>query len=203
MTLRQSAHSILFDTDEVPFGVTVPEWTVRWWRWLLSSSVATNPATDYLGKCSELRQDDAHVWFLAGTFGGSANRTCTIPVGKAVLMPIINYECSFADEPMIKSEEDLEQKCKMEIDDIKNLYVSIDGTFLNNLDRYRVRSSVFPINLRVNNILGVKPGMTKMVTDGFWIFLKPLKYGHHKVTSFGSCQSGRIKIQTTYDLIIA
>ena len=201
--MKESLNSVLFEPDSVPFGVTIPEWIIRWWRWLLTSSLETNPASDKLGICSELRQDDPYMWFLAGTFGGSANRTCNVPVGRAILIPIINYECSFADEPLITSEQELELKCKKEIDDIKHLSVSIDGVTFTNLERYRVRSPVFSINLKENNILGVNSGLTKMITDGFWIFLKPLKIGDHNVTSYGSCRSGKIRIQTTYNLNIA
>src|SRR4029453_7743303 len=118
--VKQSSDSMLFAPDSAPYGVTFPDWTIRWWRWLLSSSMETNPALDISGKWSELRQDDPNVWFLAGTFGGSVVRTSTIPAGKAILMPIINYECSFADEPLITSEKELELKCKNEIDDIKH-----------------------------------------------------------------------------------
>lgn len=201
--MKQSANSMLFAPDSVPYGVTFPDWTIRWWRWLLSSSMETNPALDVSGKWSELRQDDPNVWFLAGTFGGSVVRTSTIPPGKAILMPVINYECSFADEPLITSEKELELKCKSEIDDIKHLTVSIDEIILKDLDQYRVRSPFFPINLQENNILGVNSGCTNMISDGFWIFLKPLRIGDHKISSFGSCRSGKIKIQTTYSINVA
>ena len=88
--MKGSVDSLLFPRDSEPYGVTLPEWTIRWWRWLLSLSLEKNPGSDKSGKFSELGQEDPNVWFLAGTFGGSAVRTCTLPLGKAILMPIIN-----------------------------------------------------------------------------------------------------------------
>lgn len=200
--MKLSSDLVLFETDSVPYGVTFSEWTIRWWRWLLSSPMEINPAMDDSGKYSEIGQDNPCVWFLAGTFGGSANRSCDIPAGKGILMPIINYECSFADEPSIKSEHELELKCKKEIDDIKNLTVTIDNIMLNNLERYRVRSPIFAINLQEKNILTANSGSTKMISDGYWIFFRPLDIGNHKITSYGSCRSGKIRIQTAYNIHI-
>lgn len=201
--MKGSIESLLFDPNSKPYGVTLPEWTTRWWKWLLSLPAQKNPASDKSAQYCVLGQDDPNVWFLAGTFGGSVTRECTIPSGKAILMPIINYECSFADEPLITTHKELELKCKSEIDDIKHLSVIIDESLLNNLVRYRIHSRIFSIDLQDNNILGVKSGRTQMITDGFWIFLKPLEIGHHRVNSFGSCRSGKIRIETTYNLVIA
>jgi hypothetical protein len=201
--MKGSIESILFTRDSKPYGHTFPEWTIKWWRWLLSLPIAINPATDNSGQYSSLNQNDPNVWFLAGTFGGSVIRTCTIPLGKSILMPIINYECSFADEPSINTDKDLQLKCMSEIDDIKHLTIVIDDLLINDLTRYRVKSPIFSIELQENNILGINSCRTQMITDGFWIFLKPLKAGSHKVSSLGSCRSGRIRIETTYNLRIA
>jgi hypothetical protein len=200
--MKRSTASLLYSPNSKPHGTTLPKWTIKWWRWLLSLPRESNPATDISGQCSMLRQDDPNVWFLAGTFGGSVIRQCTIPFGKSVLMPIINYECSFADEPSITTARELELKCSSEINDIKHLTVMIDESTLGNLAHYRVRSPVFSIDLQENNILGVEPGYTQMTSDGFWIFLKPLGIGKHTVRSLGSCRSGKIRIETTYNLHI-
>jgi hypothetical protein len=198
-----SIESMLFAPNSKPYGIKLLEWTIRWWRWLLSGPREKNPAADKSGEYSVLKQDDPNVRFLASTFRGSVLRNCTIPFGKAIFMPIINYECSFADEPSITTANELELKYRCEIDDIKHLSVTIDESILNNLANYRIRSPVFSIDLQENNILGVDPGHTHMISDGFWIFLKPLEIGGHKVTSLGSCRSGKIRIETTYDLHIA
>ncbi|MGB8036221.1 MAG: hypothetical protein WCF03_20590 [Nitrososphaeraceae archaeon] len=45
---------------------------------VLSIPRADNPAANPTGKNCAQKQG-ASVWFLAGTFGGSAKRQCTIP----------------------------------------------------------------------------------------------------------------------------
>ena len=191
---------MIFRPDSYPHGISYPEWTIRWWRWLLSLPKDKNPALDSSGVYSGQGQKDPHVWFLAGTFGGFSERRCTIPKGKAILFPIINYECCFAEEPSITTDIQLESKCKSEIDDIKELFCRIDELSLIDVSSYRVRSPMFSIALQEDNVLGVDPGSTKMISDGFWIFLKPLSIGRHQVTSLGSCRSGKIRIGATYNI---
>jgi hypothetical protein len=192
--------SMIFPPDSKPYGLSYPEWTIRWWRWLLSLPKEKNPALDLSGVYSAHGQKDPHAWFLAGTFGGVSERKCTIPKGKAILIPIINYECSFADEPSMTADTQLESKCKSEIDDIKELFFGIDELLLRDVSSYRIRSPLFSIDLQEDNVLGVNPGRTKMISDGFWIFLKPLSIGKHQVTSLGSCRSGKIRIGATYKI---
>ena len=175
---------------------------MKWWQWLTSIPKETNPSLDSSGEYSAENQDETNVWFLAGTFGGLVERRCTIPSGKAILMPVINYECSFADEPLINTDIELERKCKHEIDDIKNISVRIDELDFEDISYYRICSSLFVVNLKNDNILGVAAGFTKMISDGYWIFLKPLEVGNHQINSFGSCRSGKIRIGTTYRLHI-
>jgi hypothetical protein len=200
VTNDSSIESLLFHPNSEPYGLTFAEWIVRWWKWILSIPKEKNPALDKFGNNVAMRQHDPSVWFLSGTFGGSVVRKCKIPSGRSILIPVINYECSFADEPSIKSRTDLELKCKGEIDDIKNLAFKIDQLQVNNLTRYRIRSPLFDVYLGENNILDVEPIHTKMVSDGYWIFLKPLRIGRHVIMSSGSCQSGKIMVGTTYEL---
>lgn len=200
------AESVLFPSDSKPYGITLSQWTVKWWRWLLSIPKHKNPALDISGANLSEGQNDPNVWFLPGTLGGTAMRSCKIPLGKAILMPVINYRCSFADETGIKTEEELALKCKKEIDDIKNLSFVIDDMCVANMSSYRICSPLFDVHLGENNIeneiLCDNPFDTKMVSDGYWIFLKPLSIGLHKLVSSGSCHSGKIMIATNYHLYV-
>ena len=72
-----------------PYGLTYGEWSARWWQWIESIPAATNPNFDTTG--ADCAQGQAGpVWFLAGDFGGTVVRHCTIPVGVSVLFPVIN-----------------------------------------------------------------------------------------------------------------
>jgi hypothetical protein len=203
---NRTAESLLFPSDSKPYGLTLSQWTIKWWRWLLSIPKDKNPAIDISGTNLSDSQSDPNVWFLAGTLGGTAMRSCKIPFGKAIVMPVINYRYSFSDTPGINTEKGLTLKCKKEIDDIKNLSFQIDDMFVNDLSSYRISTPLFDVHLGENNIekniLCDNPFDTKMVSDGYWIFLKPLTVGLHKLVSSGSCQSGKITIATNYDLFV-
>jgi hypothetical protein len=71
------------------YGKTLGNWGHAWWRWALKFPTATNPiAQDGNVDCSA--GQEGKVWFLAGTFGGPAERTCTIKKGKAIFFPLLN-----------------------------------------------------------------------------------------------------------------
>ena len=158
---------MLFPSDSKPYGLIYADWIVKWWKWILSIPKEKNPAFDKTGNHADEGQCDPKVMFLSGTFGGPVTRRCKVRSGKSILMPIINYECSFADEPSITSEAALELKCKDEIDDIKNLSFSIDQMNLTDLTPYRVHSPLFEIHLEENNILDVERKTTKMISYGY------------------------------------
>ncbi|MFJ7588725.1 signal protein [Streptomyces sp. NPDC097617] len=62
----------------------------RWWSWAASSPAGSNPVADTDGSfCAEKQPADA--WYLAGTFGGKAERRCSIPKGRPVVFPVLNF----------------------------------------------------------------------------------------------------------------
>lgn len=64
----------------------------EWWDWVMSTPVDRHPVTDTTGQfCAEAQPDD--IWFLAGTFGESADvvsRTCAIPAERPIFLPAVN-----------------------------------------------------------------------------------------------------------------
>lgn len=192
---------VIYENDSKPYGIPYVKWIVFWWKWLISIARPSNPALDDIGEFCGLSQSNRHVWFLAGTFGGSVNRSCTIPYGKAILLPIINCEFSFADEPSIKTERELERRCRIEIDKIGPMYSSLNGEAID-VRNCRVQSRCFSVKMIPDNCLCGVIGETKMASDGYWLFIKPLPRGYHVLTSFGSCLAGRVKIGSTYRLFI-
>ncbi len=196
-----SSNLVVFPPDSNPYGVSYAEWTAKWWQWVLSIPKESNPVLDENGKnCAQ--GQSGPVWFLAGTGGGSAKRTCTIPAGKAILFPILNYGATFADEPTIKSEQELLSLANKEMDAISSLDVTVDGVKLNGLQRYRIQSPIFDVVLPENNLFGGESGPTRGVGDGYWLFLEHLCKGKHKIHNFGSCLAGRVNIGVNYDITI-
>jgi hypothetical protein len=182
----------VFSPYSNPYGVSYPEWTARWWKWILSFPIESSPAKDESGDNCSLDQH-APVWFLAGTLGGVASRRCVVPEGLAILFPVLNHGGTLADEPG-KSEEELVVFTRTEMDIISDLEVVIDGVKLDDLKDYRVCSPVFDVVLPKNSLFGGRAGPTRGVSDGYWVFLMPLSKGNHTVHSIGSCSAGRVTI---------
>ena len=170
----------VYPIDSKPFDISYAEWTARWFQWLISMPQQTNAAADPTGKFCAVNQNGP-VWFLAGTTGGSAERTCTIPAGKAILFPVVNSECSYVENPSVKTEFDLISCAKQDNNRATNLQATIDGQKLQQLDRYRVVSPLVDVTFPDNNLFGTTPGKSKMIVDGFYVFLQPLSKGNHEL----------------------
>ena len=170
----------LYSIDSKPYGISYAEWTAKWEQWLISMPQQINPAADPTGKyCSQ--NQNGPVWFLAGTAGGPAERTCTLPATKAILFPIVNSECSYLDTPTAKSVSDLVACAKQDPNSAINLQVTLDGHNLQQLDKYRVTSPPFNATFVPNNIFGYHAGSTQAIGDGFYVFLQPLSSGKHEL----------------------
>jgi hypothetical protein len=190
----------LFAVNSRPFGRTYAEWTAKWWQWVLSIAKTENPLVDYTGRNCANNQSGP-VWFLAGTLKGPAERSCIIPADKAILFPVINVEASVAEGDGTTDEE-LAARAKFEMDQITDMRAMISGTNVNELKQYRIQSPSFNVTLPTDNVLALPAQMTKMISEGYWLFLKPLEPGKYDLNSFGSCLAGRIKIGVSYHLTI-
>lgn len=191
----------IFPVESAPFGLQFSEWCVQWIKWCLEEPIETNPAMDTTGRnCCQ--NQSGPVWFLAGTFGGAATRKCTIPMEKAIMFPIIEKECSLAEDRDISIEEDLISRTRDQTSRISHLEVSVDGVPLQNLHRYRVQTRVFDLVFPKNNVYAVQEGPTRATSNGFWVFLEPLSAGDHKIYSKGVHRQPDFHTEVTYHLFI-
>jgi hypothetical protein len=185
LAIEVKSGQLLLLEDSDPYGISREKWTEKWWRWLLAIPKSVNPAVDPTGKYSASNQENPQFWFMSGTLGGAADRECTIPVSKGILLPIINDEQSFAEKPEFKLDSELVSLVKSEIDGVLEMGAAIDGKRLSDLSYLRVQTHPFDVNLPVDNIWGVKAGPTRAAADGYWLFLKPLSVGKHTIHVFG------------------
>jgi hypothetical protein len=179
LAYSQSINPSLFPMDSSPYGTSYADWSVKWWKWIMEIPQDQNPASDPTGAHCAIHQNDANVWFIAGTFSGSAERTCNIPAGRALLLGD-GIECSTIENPEQKN--DL-KKCATDgmnkFRDPTTLKASIDGIPLKNLDQYRVKSPVFDVTFPAKNVWGVNSGPTQSAAETYIVFLRPLAPGKH------------------------
>jgi hypothetical protein len=171
----------VYSIDEKPYGLAYSNWTENFWKWMISIPQQNNPNLDPTGEKCMINQTDPNVWYLAPTFGGAAERTCVIPEGKAILFSLLVGECNYLENPELKTESELLSCAREGQDQPRTMAAAVDGTKLKDLEKYRVDSQLFDLTFPENNVYSVTPGKTKAVSDGFWVFLKPLPAGNHDI----------------------
>jgi hypothetical protein len=172
-----------FSIDSKPYGLSYPQWAAKWWQWLLSIPSDTNPAADKTGINCALGQKGP-AWFLAGTFGGSATRTCSVPLGKAIFVCPITGESSYKEYPQLKSESELRTSV-LAADQGQKGTITVDGVAIKDLAHYRATSGLFNLTLPKNNVLDKSAGDTQAVADVLCVMLKPLSPGNHTIGTTG------------------
>jgi hypothetical protein len=151
------------------------------------------------------------VWFLADQRGGREERTCTIPAGKSILVPLLTGECSY-DDPGIKTDEGL-RRCASAADKYDVIEATIDGVKLKSIEQYKTEAGFFNVIIPKSNIYNMLPGMFKAYAEGFFIFLEPLKSGKHDIhirvsilnpfePTYNYDEDMMIRTDLTYHLII-
>ena len=174
----------VFEPHSKPYGLSYADWTAKWWQWVLQIPTENNPINDNTGKNCAINQNGP-VWFLAGTGGGSADRTCTVPAGKAILFPVLTTECSYAEDTTLTNPAAL-RVCAIGSNQGGAVKAEVDGITLTSLNGYRVQSPLFNFIFPKSNIFGAKAGPTQAVSDGWFIILQPLTLGNHIIHFAGS-----------------
>ena len=207
MQNRLSIDKIPFFTPAAkPYGKTYGYWTVRWWKWFLSTPKSINPVVDWSGKFAYVNQPSNDVWFLAGKVVSEdkklPRRFCRIPTGRSILFPVINYEANQLEFPELRSFEDIVDRVKLEEESITEKTCYVNGI---SIPPQRVRSDpiIFELRLRTDNVANVKGGNAHVSADGYWIFLKPLLPGNYDISFHGSCRFGRVYSGARYHIEIS
>ena len=191
----------IYPSDSTPYGQSYSEWSIRWWKWALSIPKKTNPTFDLTGAYAHIDQNEKDVFYLCQTFERLPIvpiRKITIPFGKAVFMPIINWISVIPQDGI--NENQLVATAKRKIDAVENLKVLLNYKELNiDYSIYRIRSATFKAYLPNDNILNVNDGYCICLSDGYWLLFKSLKR-HLVLSTYGSCSLGVTKITINYTL---
>jgi hypothetical protein len=188
-TAAASPASPILAANAHPYGASFSEWAARWWQWALSQPVPTNPVLDTTGAlCAE--GQSGQVWFLAGTFSGSAvTRSCTIEVGTALLVPVLNYVyCAFTtDPPEQQTEEFVRDQVAFVAAEASGLSATIDGHAAPGIDTSFGESALFRVVLPADNIFGLPAGsvLAPCVDAGFYLMVAPCRSATIRSTSPG------------------
>ena len=169
-------------------GKSYAEWSADWWRWLWSSTPATNPGFDETGELVDFNQS-GNVWFLAPNFGGVTVRNATIPTGKFLFTDVAAW--FFA--PQIGDPEDetaLRAAAAAAADATMNVRFEVDGVAVPNMDDFRVQSDLFDYTLPEDNMFtffgfpSAAGNYYPAVSDGWFVMIPPLSKGEHTIRMY-------------------
>jgi hypothetical protein len=181
-----SVNSIqIFGPEEKPYGLAYEDHAKNWWKWLLSMPIDINPTNDKTGdRCINGQQNsNSSLFYLAGGGGGLFERTCEVPYGKGILMPLMVVEVSDKEAPQATL-EDLKKIAKNDQDHVTSLYIKLNDKEYKYQDliKYRINTTdIFEVFFPKNAMYGVSEGPSKASADGFYIITKPLPKGEHIV----------------------
>ncbi|MFF3014825.1 signal protein [Streptomyces sp. NPDC057939] len=155
----------------------------RWWSWAASSPEDSNPVSDPDGSfCAQNQPSDA--WFLAGTFGGKAERRCSIPAERPVAFPLLNFTGTKAE-------------CTARLAEAK-------GTVKLGTTEVPVER-IEPTPIRITGVEGNpvtgEAGSLNTHGCGLWVRLGPVPVGSTSLTIEGS--AGSFSLSVSYDLQVA
>jgi hypothetical protein len=178
----------VYQPDEKPLGRSYGDWGQRWWQWVTSMPRDRNPLA---------RQDlplDGSLWpgsvmMLIGDAWAGPNpkgpceRTVSAPPDKAILVPIAACAVYFTTGNPTGLDSELHNESLGVMDRVENLSMTVDDRQIPNLSRFRVQSDPFLVR-KTNKGRPVFPHLIverRMVSDGFFVMLKPLPPGEHVI----------------------
>jgi hypothetical protein len=175
----------IFPPGSKPYGIPYAEHIKNFWKWTLDIPGKDNPINDPTGeKCATGQLNtNSSVFYLAFNNGGVSERTCKVPAGKGLFIPVMQVEFSDKEAPGATIEE-LSLSAKTDQDSVNSLYLKIGDKEYNYEDllKYRTHTDGFELDFADNGIFGViEGGPSKAVADGYYIMTEPIQKGNYTV----------------------
>lgn len=175
----------IFTPENKPYGLSYEQHIINFWKWVLSLPEDTNPWPDENGKNCAVGQlgKNSSVFYLSGNGGGKSIRTCVVPAGKGLFIPVSPMEISDKEAPS-SSIEDLHKISSKDQDSVTSLFLEIEDKeySYDDLKKYRTHTRDFEVVFPKNAVFGATEGMSKAVADGFYIITEPLAKGNYTIT---------------------
>ncbi len=197
-------------------GLSYAQWGARFFQWSYSMPVDAHPLFDTADISAG---QSGPVWFIGGTFAaiepypgeivGIADRSGTVPAGKALFFPILNAEAATLEGNGTTAEElTAAAEYFVSFVDVDTLFCEIDGVPVADLGSYLALSPPAIYGpLPANSILEsqgypVGEGDTSLfVADGYYMMLRPLPVGVHTI-HFGGTADYSAEFGFTFTLDI-
>lgn len=175
----------IFPPDSKAYGLSYSQHIENFWKWVMGIPAKENPVNDQTGeKCATGQSNsNSSVFYLTFNNGGTSERVCKVPAGKALFIPVSQALISNIDLPTAKPSE-LKNGVKADQDSVNSLYLKIgDKEYnFNELKAKRNPTDIFNVTIADNGIFAaVKGGLTKAAADGYYVITEPLLKGNYTV----------------------
>jgi hypothetical protein len=189
----------IFSYNEKPYGLSYEDHAINYWKWQTSLPISTSPYKDDVDCRAGQYNLNSSVFYLSSGGGGIHERTCIVPEGKGLLIPLLHIMLSGFEVPNTSMEE-IDKLTRFDQDHVTTLYLEINKTKIfdekfdlgivhakdSKVSKYRIHTKIFDVVFPENAIFGVRSGNTKAIADGFYIITKPLDKGTYNISFKGS-----------------
>jgi hypothetical protein len=163
----------------MPYGKSYSEWAVSFWQWMMALPLQGHPAIDDPNFDFSAGQS-GKVWYWAAP-DGPLTRHAALPADKALFLTLRDVDTSTLEAPPFFAATEAEQRAlsKWFADHIVNLFCTIDGVPVQNLQAYRFSTPQFEFTAPTPWIFGETGGTGTAVGDGYFLMLAPMTEGTH------------------------
>lgn len=174
--------------DSNPFGKSYEDYIINYWKFILKYPLEGNPAEEATGEyCTQGQNVSSYpIFYLHANAGGNTVKTCKMPSGLGLFVPILQAESSTAEEPKA-TVEGLRNTVTEDINCTSALSLTINGKKFKyeELQKFRAITKDFQVDLPENNLVSISPGISTFVTDGIQVITSPLEPGNYTVKFTG------------------
>ena len=165
--------------DATYHGKTYPEWTAAFWQFALALPIEGHP---FLNEEIDFSAGQTgSVWFW-GAPDGPFTRHISMPPGKALFLTVRDVEVSTLEAPPFFGATEEEQRIQANwfADRIVDLFVTINGVPVPNMEDFRCTSPQFTFTAPTPWVFGDVGGTGTAVSDGYFLMIE-LPKGHHTI----------------------
>jgi hypothetical protein len=196
LPFHQARAYTILPPSNVVAGKSIAEWTAAWWTWAAQApNGPVNPQFDPTGASADYN-NDGPVFFVAGN---TFTRAFTVPAGRPILIPIINFFDIEPDPPVMASLEDRITATTdavaswLSVVDTGSLFASVDGKAVANPAGYLEVTDIFSMGpVQPGSYLdlgfGIPAGTDASPNKaaGYWLMIDGLTPGVHELHFGGS-----------------
>jgi hypothetical protein len=167
-------------------GKTYSEWAGASWKWALELPVDGHPFSTCDRDLSA--GQSGKVWYWAAPFSCPAPIAATLAPGKALFLTLTDVETSSLEDPPFHGDTEQEQRAnsKWLANHIVEVFCFIDGKPVRHLRAYRFSNPQIHFTAPTPWIYGSTGGPGTSVGDGYYLMLKPMPEGKHRIHYGGS-----------------